>query len=75
MIARANQFMDTLKKAKVEVGFAAGSKPDAPPKASPTTLEDALDAAQSCTKCRPRKDGMKGCKECMGEFFDAIRAR
>ena len=39
------------------------------------TLEDALEAAQKCKKCLPTKKGTKGCRTCMGEWFEEIRLR
>ena len=39
------------------------------------TLEDALDAAQQCSKCRPTKLGTKGCQECMGAWFSELRQK
>ena len=38
-------------------------------------LEEALEAAHSCNKCLPTKAGTKGCRACMGEFFEQIRQR
>ena len=43
--------------------------------AAHATLEDALEAAQACRKCRATKPGVKGCQECMGDWFDQIRTR
>ena len=40
-----------------------------------TSLEVAMKAAASCTKCEPQKDGAKGCRACMGEQFEAVRKR
>jgi len=54
---------------------------EAPSKSYPTyepvhgTLEEALFAASLCTKCLPAKAGTKGCRACMGEFFETIRQR
>ena len=39
------------------------------------TLEEALEAAQKCKKCLPTKKGTKGCRTCMGEWFEEIRLR
>jgi len=37
------------------------------------TLEEAMIAAIVCKKCVPAQRGTKGCRACMGEFFEAIR--
>ena len=39
------------------------------------TLEEALEAAKLCKKCLPTKFGTKGCRACMGEFFEQIRLK
>ena len=39
------------------------------------TLEEALEAAQKCTKCLPTRAATKGCRTCMGEWFEEIRQR
>ena len=39
------------------------------------TLEEALEAGQKCKKCLPTKKGTKGCRTCMGEWFEHIRLR
>ena len=39
------------------------------------TLEQALEAAQKCTKCLPTKSCTKGCRACMGEWFEDIRQK
>ena len=36
------------------------------------TLEEALSAALRCTKCQATTMGTKGCKACMGSWFEAI---
>ena len=38
-------------------------------------LEDALEAAHKCTKCLYTKQGTKGCRACMGEWFEEIRLK
>ena len=73
-LARADEFMDKIRKAKGGQPGGDGPKPLAGP-VNWATLEDALTAAHLCAKCRPRKDGMKGCRTCMGKWFDEIRAR
>ena len=39
------------------------------------TLEEALEAGQKCKKCIATKRGAKGCRTCMGEWFEHIRLR
>ena len=57
----------------------APPKPSAPARGKTTrvhaTLEEALEAAQACRKCRPTKMAIKGCQECMGDWFQEIRQR
>ena len=36
-------------------------------------LEDAREAAHLCTKCLYTKVGTKGCRACMGEWFEEVR--
>ena len=38
-------------------------------------LEDALEAAQDCQRCIATKFATKGCRACMGEFFEEIRQK
>ena len=39
------------------------------------SLEEALAAGQRCNKCFPTRKGTKGCRVCMGEWFEEIRQR
>ena len=39
------------------------------------TLEEALEVAKACVKCYATKVGTKGCRTCMGEWFEHIRQR
>ena len=39
------------------------------------TFEEALEAGKLCSKCLPTKFGTKGCRACMGEFFEQIRLK
>ena len=41
----------------------------------PATFEEALAAGLRCTKCKPTKKGIKGCKQCMGHWFKEVRER
>ena len=51
---------------------ASSSKPS---KAEPATMDEALQRAKDCTKCHERKDGMKGCTQCMGQWFVLVRSK
>ena len=39
------------------------------------TFEEALAAGARCKKCQPRIKGYKGCRSCMGEWFEEIRLK
>ena len=39
------------------------------------TFEEAQEAASKCSKCLPTKRGSKGCRQCMGEWFEMVRTR
>ena len=39
------------------------------------TLEAALAAGEKCPKCIARIAGYKGCRACMGEWFEEIRQK
>lgn len=79
LTTRTNEFIK-----KVKASAKAAPVPKAKVKAQPKpaqkkpepkhkNLEDALTAAQSCSKCVATKKGTKGCRTCMGEFFEQIR--
>ena len=85
-LARANQFiMQCKNEAAKEAEEKAAPKAKAKAKASvkprtdiePTwdTLEQALAAAHECRKCMPTLKGTKGCRACMGEWFEMIRQK
>ena len=38
-------------------------------------LEDALEAAQDCQRCVATRFATKGCRACMGDFFEEIRLK
>ena len=90
MVSRANEFIGKLKQARVKSSEAkakAEAKAQATAKARArelarkpvepvfASLEEALVAAQACTKCLPTRLGSKGCRACMGEFFEHIRQK
>jgi hypothetical protein len=76
---RANEFIDKIKTAKEHQAVVDVDKQRMAPR--PThepehgSLEDALEAALLCSKCLPTKAGTKGCRVCMGEYFEHIRQR
>ena len=39
------------------------------------TLEEALEAAQTCNKCLAARAGAKGCRGCMDDWFEQTRQR
>ena len=39
------------------------------------TFDEAQKAASSCSKCLPTQHGTKGCRQCMGKWFEEIRQR
>ena len=82
--ARGNVFIEKLQDARPA---RAAPKPKAqPPAQQPPqpkkqiepvheTFEAALAAGQKCTKCYFSLAGTKGCRECMGPWFERIRQR
>ena len=45
-------------------------------KAKPSSLEQAMERAKTSKCCQPRKkDGLKGCSKCMGQWFACQRLR
>ena len=83
-LARANQFIMALKheaakeaeeKAAPKAKAKASIKPRTDIEPKWDTLEQALAAAQDCKKCMPTLKGTKGCRACMGEFFEMIRQK
>ena len=39
------------------------------------TYEEAVQAAEDCVKCIAQKDGTKGCRGCMGDWFELQRKK
>jgi hypothetical protein len=80
---RANDFINKLKAASIETKAKATPKAKPEPKGKalkatePTheTFEHALAAGYACTKCIATKAGTKGCRACMGEWFEEIRMK
>ena len=65
-------------KAKGKAKAKGKSKtPEDPLAAEPKhkTYEDAVKAAEACGKCLLQKDGSKGCRGCMGEYFELQRKK
>ncbi len=67
---RLNEF---IWKLKPDPRPKAKGRPKAAP-AQPPSLEAAMLAALSCSKCRETKIGQKGCQKCMGDWFQTTRA-
>ena len=80
---RANEFIAKLKAAGTEPKAKAKAKAKPEPKGKVlkatepihATFEHALAAGYACTKCIPTKAGTKGCRACMGEWFETIRMK
>ena len=78
---RANDFISKIKDTKKVAPVEAKDSSEAPMKSYPThepvheNLEAALLAASLCSKRLPTKAGTKGCRACVGEFFETIRQR
>ena len=84
-IDRANEFITKIRAAsdldKVKAKAKAKAKPkgESAPNANPepvwATFELALEAGSKCHKCTARLHGTKGCRACMGHWFEEIRRR
>ena len=78
---RGNEFIEKLRAASTAPAPKPKPKPAAKARAKKQiesmheSLEAALAAGQECNKCLPTLAGTKGCRECMGEFFEHIRQR
>jgi hypothetical protein len=81
MSSRANEFISKIKQAsgpeagekkpgkgKLEIG-----KPRPTHEPEFLTFEAAEAGAFLCTKCLPTRTGTKGCRACMGEWFQQVR--
>ena len=81
MRTRANEFIEKIKAAgkpaapqpEPELKVSKNARPTHEPEHS--AFEAAQAAAWLCTKCIPTRAGTKGCRACMGEFFEQIRLR
>ena len=77
VIARTNEFIGKVKpqaKAKAK-GESRARKGKATRQGEWATADEAFQAAKDCTVCHTRVDGFKGCKACMGEWFEPYRLR
>jgi hypothetical protein len=75
---RANEFMckiKDVKKVPIEKKPEAASKHYETHEPVHASFEDAQVAATACSKCLPTKAGTKGCRACMGDYFELIRQR
>ena len=72
---RSKLFIERIKSAQTKP--VAEAKPKAYKNVEPVfeSLDLALQAGLACTKCIVTKQGTKGCRACMGEFFDEIRMK
>ena len=87
VVARGNDFIQKLKeatdvpargKAKGKAKAKGKSKTPEDPLASEPkhkTYEEAVQAAEDCQKCLRQKDGTKGCRGCMGDWFELQRKK
>ena len=73
----ANEAKKAEAKAKAKARAEARAAEVLDKKVEPTwaTLEEALEAGQACKKCLPTTKATKGCRACMGEWFEMIRLR
>ena len=56
-------------------GFTDSSAEVSPPDLAAKAFEEAEAGAFLCTKCLPTRTGAKGCRACMGEWFEQVRSR
>jgi len=83
MSSRANEFISKIKQASDkeagEINRGKGNleigKPRETHEPEHLTFEACEAGAFLCTKCLPTKSGTKGCRVCMGEWFERIRMR
>jgi hypothetical protein len=80
---QANFFIKKIKDSSKDDKAKAAPKPKPQPKgkvlkaSEPVheTWEHALAAANACSKCVETRAGTKGCRACMGEWFEEIRMK
>ncbi len=80
--ARTNNFIVTITakanspSAHAEVGGSVkDAKPPRPLEPVFESFEQALAAGLLCTKCVATQAGTKGCRACMGEWFESLRQK
>ena len=73
--AGAKAKAEAKAKAKAEAKAKLEAKPRKQVEPVFLTLEEALEAAKACKKCLATKFGTKGCRACMGEWFEQIRIK
>ena len=73
----ANEDKKAKAKAKAKANAEASAAAVLSKKVEPhfDTLEQALEAAHACKKCLMAKALTKGCRTCMGDWFEEIRQR
>ena len=79
VFARGQEFIDKVRfarpKAKPKPKAKSVAKVWINPEPVFATFEEALAAAHKCTKCLVTKALTKGCRQCMGEWFEEIRQK
>ena len=91
LMLRGNVYIENIKASEKKATAEAAAKAKAKAKAKafssgtsmakkqiePTfqTFEAALDASFECSKCYYTRVGTKGCRACMGEWFEQIRQK
>ena len=72
---RSKLFIEKIKSAQGKPVAEAKAKAKAYKNVEPVfeSLDLALQAGLLCTKCIVTKQGTKGCRACMGEYFEEIR--
>ena len=80
--ARGNDWIVKIKNASILVQHKDAPEPNTKtkslkdaPEPKHKSLKDAQKAAKQCKKCVTTSNGSKGCRACMGEFFEQIRQK
>ena len=73
--ARAKAKAEAIAARKAQTKASAARAAKAYKEPEHATLEEALEAGQKCKKCLPTTKATKGCRACMGKWFEEIRLR
>ena len=73
--ARAKAKAEAIAARKAETKASAARAAKAYKEPEFATLEEALEAGLKCKKCLATTRGTKGCRQCMGKWFEHIRLR